>query len=316
VAWIGGDFVAAFALAHEALAWQPMTTSRRRAIGTAIGALAAVERDDIAEAERLVARGQAAYEGRDWSFFLPVVHSAEAGLAWHAGRAGDCVAILGPAVARLLRMQSRPWAAMMLFDLAEAAADAGDEGAAAAAAENLHAVAEFISVPLYRGMAAGASAWAELAGGDDERAVVSAREAIELLSSTESAAHLGRAHHVLGRALPADERPAAVAALERAAVILEQCGSRWRRQRSLDALRRLGSAGRRAAAAALGPDSLTRREREVARLAATGMSAKEIASSLFVGERTVESHLASVYAKLGVDSKLQLVRHAAELGLS
>jgi DNA-binding CsgD family transcriptional regulator len=54
----------------------------------------------------------------------------------------------------------------------------------------------------------------------------------------------------------------------------------------------------------------------VARLAATGMSAKEIAGSLFVGERTVESHLASVYAKLGVESKLQLVRRAEELGLS
>jgi DNA-binding CsgD family transcriptional regulator len=98
--------------------------------------------------------------------------------------------------------------------------------------------------------------------------------------------------------------------------MLERGGGSWRRQRSLDALRRLGSAGRRAAAAALGPDSLTRREREVARLAATGMSAKEIAGLLFVGERTVESHLASVYAKLGVHSKLQLVARATELGLA
>lgn len=64
------------------------------------------------------------------------------------------------------------------------------------------------------------------------------------------------------------------------------------------------------------PTSLTRREHEVARLAATGMSAREIGESLFVGKRTVESHLANVYAKLGVDSKLQLVRRATELGLS
>jgi DNA-binding CsgD family transcriptional regulator len=77
----------------------------------------------------------------------------------------------------------------------------------------------------------------------------------------------------------------------------------------------VGDVAGKLAAAALGPDSLTRREREVARLAATGMSAKEIAGSLFVGERTVEGHLASVYAKLGVDSKLQLVRRAAEFGL-
>jgi DNA-binding CsgD family transcriptional regulator len=104
--------------------------------------------------------------------------------------------------------------------------------------------------------------------------------------------------------------------LDRSAAIFARGGGIWRRDRSLEALRRLGSAGRRAAAAALGPESLTRREAEVARLAATGISAKEIAQSLFVGERTVESHLASVYAKLGVDSKLQLVRRAAELGLS
>jgi DNA-binding NarL/FixJ family response regulator len=46
------------------------------------------------------------------------------------------------------------------------------------------------------------------------------------------------------------------------------------------------------------------------------MSAKEIAESLFVGERTVESHLRSLYAKLGVNSKIDLVRRASELGFS
>ena len=110
--------------------------------------------------------------------------------------------------------------------------------------------------------------------------------------------------------------PEALPAFERAAALLEQCGSVWRRDRALDALRRLGQRGRRAAAAALGPGSLTRREREVASLAATGMSAKQIAAVLFVGERTVESHLASTYAKLGVSSKVQLIRHATEFDLT
>ncbi|HEX5926813.1 MAG TPA: LuxR C-terminal-related transcriptional regulator [Baekduia sp.] len=316
VRWIAGDFAAAVALVHEAVAWQPAATPRRRAIGMAIGALAAIERDEVDEAERLVARAKAAYGGRDWSYFLQMTHAAEAVLSWHAGRAADCVASLRPAATGLLQMQARPWAAFALIDLAEVAADAGDLAAATAAAEDLRALAEFVGLPLYRGLAAAASAWAGLGGGNGEQAVASARRAIELLSSTDCAAYLGRAHHVLGRALPADARPEAVAALERAAAVFTHCGSDWRRQRSLDALRRLGSAGRRAAAAALGPGSLTRREREVARLAATGMTAKEIARSLFVGERTVESHLASVYAKLGVDSKLQLVRRATELGLS
>ena len=272
---------------------------------------------DVVGAEQLLARAQAVYGGRDFFFSLPVARWAEAVLAWHAGRVADCVAILRPAVARLLDMQARTWAAFASLDLAEAAADAGDVAVATAAAEDLRAVAEFVSLPLYHGMAAAGTAWAALAGGGDgERAVEAARRAVELLSTTGCTAHLARAHYVLGRSLPADERAEAVAALEQAAKILERSGGSWRRQRSVDAMRRLGNAGRRAAAASLGPDSLTRREREVARLAATGMSAKEIARSLFVGERTVESHLASIYAKLGVDSKLQLVRRATELGLS
>jgi ATP/maltotriose-dependent transcriptional regulator MalT len=316
VRWIAGDFPACLALAREGVAWEPGAMPRRRAIGPAMGANAAIECDDVVEAERLVARAQAAYGGRDWSFFLPVARWAEAVLAWHTGRMADCMTILRQAVARLSDMQAWTFAAFALFDLAEAAADAGDAATATAAAEQLDAIAEVVPVPLYRGLAATGSAWAALAGGDGERAVERARQAVELLSTTGCRAHLARAHHVLGRSLPADERAEAVDALERAAALFEEAGSSWRRRRSLEALRRLGSAGRRAAAAALGPDSLTRREREVARLAATGMSAKDIAGSLFVGERTVESHLASVYAKLGVDSKLQLVRRAEELGLS
>ncbi|MGQ0846327.1 MAG: response regulator [Sporichthyaceae bacterium] len=63
-------------------------------------------------------------------------------------------------------------------------------------------------------------------------------------------------------------------------------------------------------------DALTPRELQVARLAARGATAPEIARELFIGERTVESHLARSYVKLGVDSKLDLVRRAAELGLT
>ena len=137
VSWLAGDFTAAVALAHEAVAWQPATTARRRAIGVAVGALAAIEADDVVDAERLLARAQAAYGGRDWSFFLPLTRWAEAVLPWQAGNAAECVAALRPAAARLLEMEVRPWAALVLFDLAEAAADAGDVPAATAAADDL-----------------------------------------------------------------------------------------------------------------------------------------------------------------------------------
>ena len=65
----------------------------------------------------------------------------------------------------------------------------------------------------------------------------------------------------------------------------------------------------------LGVDALSRREREVALLASRGETAAEIASHLFVSKRTVESHLVSVYGKLGIGSKTELIRRAAEFGI-
>jgi DNA-binding CsgD family transcriptional regulator len=62
-----------------------------------------------------------------------------------------------------------------------------------------------------------------------------------------------------------------------------------------------------------GIDSLTRRELDVARLAAEGRRAAEISADLHISARTVESHLASIYSKLGINSKTKLVRMASAL---
>jgi DNA-binding NarL/FixJ family response regulator len=59
---------------------------------------------------------------------------------------------------------------------------------------------------------------------------------------------------------------------------------------------------------------LTRREREVVTLAVQGFTAREIGSQLYIGERTVETHLANAYAKLNVRSKLDLVRVVNAMG--
>jgi len=67
--------------------------------------------------------------------------------------------------------------------------------------------------------------------------------------------------------------------------------------------------------AIVGTDALSRREREVAVLAARGETAGEIAKRLFVSERTVESHLVNIYTKLGVASKAELTARASEFGI-
>ena len=57
-----------------------------------------------------------------------------------------------------------------------------------------------------------------------------------------------------------------------------------------------------------GPIALTRREREIAMLAAQGLASKEIGERLFISRRTAENHLAKVYDKLGVRTRVELAR--------
>jgi DNA-binding NarL/FixJ family response regulator len=61
-----------------------------------------------------------------------------------------------------------------------------------------------------------------------------------------------------------------------------------------------------ALALALTPPELTRREREVATLAARGLPSPAIANRLCLSVRTVETHLARVYLKLGITSRAEL----------
>jgi DNA-binding CsgD family transcriptional regulator len=69
------------------------------------------------------------------------------------------------------------------------------------------------------------------------------------------------------------------------------------------ARRELGSIGGRSQEA-----GLTAAERRVAALVADGRTNREVASALFLGERTVASHLTHIYAKLGVRSRTELAR--------
>jgi DNA-binding CsgD family transcriptional regulator len=70
----------------------------------------------------------------------------------------------------------------------------------------------------------------------------------------------------------------------------------------------LGAPGRVADAApdTVGSGLLAKREAEVARLVADGLSNKEIGARLFISEHTVDSHVRSILNKLGVNSRAQI----------
>jgi two-component system, NarL family, response regulator LiaR len=63
------------------------------------------------------------------------------------------------------------------------------------------------------------------------------------------------------------------------------------------------------------PEELTERETEVLKLLARGKANKQIASSLFVSEKTVKAHVSSILMKLGVQSRTQAALHAVRAGL-
>lgn len=62
-------------------------------------------------------------------------------------------------------------------------------------------------------------------------------------------------------------------------------------------------------------EDLSPREREVLLCSAKGLSSKEVASKLFISERTVQTHLASVYDKLGARNKTEAMLIALKNGI-
>jgi len=64
-----------------------------------------------------------------------------------------------------------------------------------------------------------------------------------------------------------------------------------------------------------GQGRLSRRELEVARLVAEGLTNREIAGRLFVSERTVGHHVRAILRKLGVRNRTEASAEGLRLGL-
>lgn len=82
-----------------------------------------------------------------------------------------------------------------------------------------------------------------------------------------------------------------------------------------DALKQGLSELARRETAAIGRQPLSARERDVARLAATGVRNRDIAVTLGLAESTVKMHLTSIFEKLKVGTRAQLAAMAKELDI-
>jgi len=93
-------------------------------------------------------------------------------------------------------------------------------------------------------------------------------------------------------------------ALRQAAAICDEVGASLWAERCGTELARLGPVA--------DPDDLTATEAQVARLAATGLTNREVSAAAFLSPKTVEANLSRVYRKLGIRSRAELGAWLAE----
>jgi DNA-binding CsgD family transcriptional regulator len=119
-------------------------------------------------------------------------------------------------------------------------------------------------------------------------------------------------------ALAASDDPDLV---RRAVAIFEELGARPALEQAIHRLRALGvpdlPALRRGpqATTRANPAGLTRREAEVLALVAAGLRNAEIADRLYLTPKTVSHHLSAIYAKLGVETRVEAAQAASLLGI-
>ena len=154
-----------------------------------------------------------------------------------------------------------------------------------------------------RALGAALRAAGTTAGGREGEVLL--REAVSTLEHADAPVEHAAALTDLGAVLRRANRRT-----ERAVCCARRCTSPTRQApdplatRADTELRATGARPRRAVLSGTG--SLTASERRVAEMAATGMSNRDIAQSLFVTARTVEGHLTQVFRKLEIGARDQL----------
>jgi len=317
-----------------------------RQMAVVAGALALVHRGDLAlaaerlaEARRLLDRRASNFEGDYWA-----AAAALAGAQGDAARAAECHARMwewaGERSANAL-LNERPGHVFALLDSGDPSAALGVARSlrAALARHDLPRARALAGIAL--GAALIACGEVEQGVVEVERGLELRGEVDGPLLPAQALLRGGEALLAAGR------RQRATELLREAHAELAAIGAVWLRDRAAAALRAAGVAvpaargGRpagfaaasspaRAGAAAgmrfgvlaggaadeadavpaqtAGPlDALSARELDVARLAAAGLRSRAVGVRLGISERTVENHLASAYAKLGVHSRAELI---------
>jgi ATP/maltotriose-dependent transcriptional regulator MalT len=229
-----------------------------------------------------------------------------------AGQAEQSVDLL-PGGGEELRVIGGGWRARFLEMHTRALLATGRRANAAGTAAATQACADAVSLPTAAGMASLAAAELALDAGEPTTAADRAHAAARSFEAAEALWDAARARELAGRALDrAGDTDGAVREFELAAAAFDSFGSlRYRDQTE----RELGKLGHRThrrtrpgKVDGKGVETLTARELQVAELVVDRRTNPEIASELFLSNKTVETHLRNIFRKMHVTSRVDLAR--------
>jgi DNA-binding CsgD family transcriptional regulator len=268
-------------------------------VRTAIVALVAVHRGDFDLAGRLAKRGREAAKGQQ----MLVWYEGVRGLVefWN-GDPGRAVAHFAAAeragrVVELVEPSAYLWRA----DYVEALLELGRIGDAVGVLDAWEADATRLGREWVLAHATRSCGLVSAARGDVEDALSLLERAVAQHEAVGDPFGRARGLFALGVVRRrARQKRAAREAIEAALAGFEDLGAASWADKARAELGRIGGRTR--------ANGLTPAERRVADLVAEGRTNREVAATLFLGERTVAGHLTNIYAKLGVRSRTELAR--------
>ncbi len=329
--WMSGDLSEGAAWAVELSGWLTSgAVSRRRSFGAVFAAICLLELGRVDQAVSLLGQASKPFGTSRWWLFGHLLAWASAVLHWRIEPSPASMAELGAAADNIVAVGGSLLAPLAVADLAEAAADSQNPEQANHAA-HLQAQMTIPESETFVGLAAFVDAACAFSHGELGDAAAAAEQAASAFGRSGWRIWQGRALALAGRSLaqqvkvrraPSGGDPVsreggdtfdrAVKMLTAASDLFDAAGA-IARYEEVDAVRAaLGRRGRKSPRAGAAGAPLSAREHEVACLAVDGLSAKDIAQKLYIGKRTVETHLANAYLKLGVSSRLELARCLAQ----
>lgn len=302
--------------------WQGAWEEAERELVTAVGELAAtrpgmtsdgaVRLGELRRRQGRLEEAQRLFEEADSH---PMSTVGRAALALDRGDAVSA-ADLAERYLRGLSSHNRTERVTALEIVVRARAAAGRLSEARAAADELDGIARDAgSVPL-RGTASLCRGLVDAAAGDLDGARRACEDAADHFHRSGATYEVARARLELASVLSQAGRvDAAVQELRRALDQFTGMAAQPEVARAEQQLASILGAPAASGVAAAAPSGLTRRELDVLRLVAKGLSNQRVAEQLFISEHTVHRHMANILTKLDVPSRSAAVAQAARLGL-